>query len=98
MSKIIIVGSRGRMGQALIACAGRISDLEVVAQVDQGDDLSKSISSCDVVVDFSFHSATHAIAALCASNRKAVVIGTTGHSDAERSQISNFKSQIPMVW
>jgi 4-hydroxy-tetrahydrodipicolinate reductase len=26
------------------------------------------------------------------------VIGTTGHSDSEKSQIANRKSQIPMVW
>jgi len=86
------------MGQALIACASRIPDLKVVAQIDQGDDLAKSIGQAVVVVDFSFHEATATVATLCARNRKAIVIGTTGHSDAERSEISNLKSQIPMVW
>ena len=98
MTKIIIVGSRGRMGQALIACAARIPEIKVVGQIDQGDDLSKSLNQADVVVDFSFHDATAGVAALCAKNRKAVVIGTTVHSDSERSEISNLKSQIPMVW
>jgi 4-hydroxy-tetrahydrodipicolinate reductase len=98
VTKIIIVGSRGRMGQALVACAARNPDLKVVAQIDQGDDLSNSIAETDVVVDFSFHNATVAVATLCARHKKAVVIGTTGHSDAERSEISNLKSQIPMVW
>src|SRR5262249_44764225 len=98
MTRIIITGSKGRMGQALMACAPRHQDLKIVGQIDQGDDIRTVIESGDVVIDFSFHNATADIAGLCVQHKKALVIGTTGHSDAERSQISNFKSQIPMVW
>ena len=86
------------MGQALAACAGRIPKIEVVGQVDQGDDLSAIIAKCDVVVDFSFHNVTATVAELSARKRKALVIGTTGHSDSEKCEISNLKSQIPIVW
>jgi 4-hydroxy-tetrahydrodipicolinate reductase len=98
MTKIIITGSKGRMGQALLACAARIPELQVAGQVDQGDDLSSVINQCDVVIDFSFHDVTGAVAALCSGHAKALVIGTTGHSDVEKSQIANHKSQIPIVW
>ncbi len=98
MTNVIITGSKGRMGQALIACAARIPDLKITGQVDLGDSLASVITAGDVVIDFSFHNATPEVAALCAKHKKALVIGTTGHSDAEKSQISNFKSQIPMVW
>jgi 4-hydroxy-tetrahydrodipicolinate reductase len=98
MTKIIITGSKGRMGQALIAGAARNPELRVVAQIDQGDDLPGVIAQADAVVDFSSHHATPGIAALCATHRKAIVIGTTGHTDDETTQISNLKSQIPMVW
>jgi 4-hydroxy-tetrahydrodipicolinate reductase len=98
MTKIIITGSKGRMGRALIACAAHLPELQVVGQIDQGDDLRSVIGQGDVVVDFSLHNATAGIAALCAENHKAMVIGTTGHSDAEKSQIANRKSQIPIVW
>src|SRR6185503_17483382 len=37
-------------------------------------------------------------AALCAEKKKALVIGTTGHSDKEKSAIANRQSAIPMVW
>ena len=37
MTKIIITGSKGRMGQALIACAARLPELKIVGGVDQGD-------------------------------------------------------------
>jgi 4-hydroxy-tetrahydrodipicolinate reductase len=97
-TRIIITGAKGRMGHALAACAAGNRDLEIVGQIDQGDDLKAIVGKGDVVIDFSLHSATPGVAKLCAENKKALVIGTTGHSDAEKSQILNLKSQIPMVW
>src|SRR5204862_790728 len=44
------------------------------------------------------HSATPGVAELCPTHKKALVIGTTGHSDAEQSKIKNQKSKIPIVW
>lgn len=97
MTKIIFTGSKGRMGQALLNCAARIPELEVVGAIDQGDDLAAVIGKADVVVDFSFHSATLNVAELCAKNKKAIVIGTTGHSAEEKAKIVALKAQIPMV-
>jgi len=85
------------MGQALLACASRHSDLQVVGQIDQGDDLGKVITAADVVIDFSSHAATPGVADLCGQHRKAVVIGTTGHSKEELSLITRHSSTIPMV-
>jgi 4-hydroxy-tetrahydrodipicolinate reductase len=98
MIRVIITGSKGRMGKALFACAPNHREIEVVGQIDQGDDLASILGRCDAVIDFSSHSATAGLAELCAGQGKAIVIGTTGHDAAEQSQISNFKSQIPMVW
>ncbi len=98
MTRIIITGSKGRMGQALIACARNFPDLQVVGQIDQGDDLRAVIGRGDVVVDFSLHSATPGIAELCAEHHKALVIGTTGHNTEERSAIASRQSAIPIVW
>ncbi len=98
MTKIVIVGSKGRMGQMLLACAARQSDLQVVGQIDQGDDLAAVIGGADAVIDFSLHDATPAVAKLCAAHVKALVIGTTGHTAPEKSAIANCQSQIPIVW
>jgi 4-hydroxy-tetrahydrodipicolinate reductase len=97
MTKIIITGSKGRMGHALLSCAPAHPNLEVVGKIDQGDDLRGVIDNADVVVDFSSHGATLSIAAICALHKKSLVIGTTGHTDDARAQISNLKSQIPIV-
>ena len=98
MTRIIITGSRGRMGRALAECAARIAELKIVGQIDQGDDLRAVIGQGDVVVDFSSHSATRGIAELCAEHRKAMVIGTTGHAEEERSNITKLGARIPIVW
>ena len=97
MVKIIITGSKGRMGKALIACSAHHPELKVVGQIDQGDDLQSVIGQGDVVIDFSSHSATPAIAKLCAAHGKAMVVGTTGHSDEGKTQIAHCQSQIPIV-
>jgi 4-hydroxy-tetrahydrodipicolinate reductase len=98
MTKVIINGSKGRMGQTLIDCAKRIPQIQVVGQIDLGDDLRNVIEGCDVVIDFSYHSVTAPTAAVCAKYQKPLVIGTTGHTEAERSQITTCKAHIPMVW
>ena len=79
---IAIIGAKGRMGQANLAAA-REAGANVVAALDQGDDLAAGIAAADVVIDFSFHAATAEIIRLCAAHGKALVIGTTGHSAEE---------------
>jgi len=98
MTKVIITGAKGRMGRALVACAPNHAGLEVVGQIDQGDDLAAVIGSGDAVIDFSLHSATPGIADLCSKHGKSLVIGTTGHNDAEKSRITHHASRIPIVW
>ena len=98
MTKIIITGSKGRMGQALVSCAKSFRELEITAQIDKDDDLGGVIDKCDVVVDFSAHSVTPSVAALCARHHKALVIGTTGHTDTDTFEVRLKQAQIPIVW
>lgn len=98
MTRVLINGSKGRMGQALLACAARLPDVQVIAGIDMGDDLAAALGGCDVVVDFSFHTVTPKAVRLCAERRKAIVIGTTGHADAEKAAIREAAQVIPMVW
>jgi 4-hydroxy-tetrahydrodipicolinate reductase len=97
MTRIIITGAKGRMGQALISCARNFREMEIVAAIERGDDLNSVISKTDVVIDFSSHSATPGIVEVCAKNKKAIVIGTTGFSEKEKSAIVSRKSKIPII-
>jgi 4-hydroxy-tetrahydrodipicolinate reductase len=98
MTKIIIAGAKGRMGLALLRCAESMPAITVCGQIDQGDDLGTIIDQGDVVIDFSFHESTLAFARLCAARQKAIVIGTTGHTQEERKELAALASQISMVW
>lgn len=98
MVKLVINGSKGRMGQALAACAARMPEVAVVGQVDAGDNLEAAVATADAVIDFSFHQATADVAALCARHGKALVIGTTGHSEEEKRAILGHIAAIPAVW
>jgi 4-hydroxy-tetrahydrodipicolinate reductase len=98
MTRIIIAGAKGRMGQALARCAEGIPGLAVTGQFDVGEDLRGLIAEGDVVVDFTFHESTVPLARICAEHNKAMVIGTTGHSDTEQKELVQIASQIPLVW
>jgi 4-hydroxy-tetrahydrodipicolinate reductase len=97
MTRIIITGSRGRMGRTLLSCSAHHREIEVVGEIDQGDDLNAVIRQADVVLDFSSHTATPGIARSCVEHGKAMVIGTTGHSQEHRSEIVALANRIPMV-
>src|SRR6266850_7443770 len=98
MTNIIIVGYKGRMGQTLLNLVAASSDLQLVGKVDEGDDIQPAITRGDVVIDFSFHEVTADVADLCAQHKKALVIGTTGHTDTERARITKAGARVPLVW
>jgi 4-hydroxy-tetrahydrodipicolinate reductase len=96
--RLLVNGAKGRMGQAIIACAGANPAVEVVAQVDAGDDLAAVLPSVDAVIEFSHHTAGPAVAQACAAAGKILVVGTTGHTDAEAEEIRAVSTAIPLVY
>jgi 4-hydroxy-tetrahydrodipicolinate reductase len=98
MTNVIITGSKGRMGQMLLTWVARLPDLKLAAAIDLGEDLADVIGRGDVVVDFSLHDATAGFAELCGKHKKALIIGTTGHSEEEKQRITAQASRVPIVW
>ena len=96
--KVLINGARGRMGQALVACAKEFSDVSVVATTDVGDDLPAQLAKADVCIDFSHHSALESVVANCVAAKRKLVIGTTGISDAGEEKIHAASKTIPIVY
>jgi 4-hydroxy-tetrahydrodipicolinate reductase len=95
--RVLLVGAKGRMGQA-IAAAAEAADAVIVAGLDQGDDLTKEIGACDAVVDFSHPSATDEIGRVCLGAGKPLVIGTTGHSNEERVLLEKASKSLSIVF
>ncbi len=97
--KILLVGSKGRMGIAIKKIAEE-NDAIIVAECNRGDDpgLLKS-ESYETVIDFSSHEVTLDVAKLAAAKNCPLVIGTTGHTDEERIAILNVvEDNIPVIW
>lgn len=95
--RIVINGAKGRMGQAVAAAAGD-AGLIVAAAVDAGDDLAGAVARGDVVIDFSSPAATRPLLEAAAAQGKAVVLGTTGHSAAEKRALRLLAARVPCVW
>lgn len=60
-------------------------------------DVEVAVAQCDVAIDFTLAEATERNLAACLHMRRALVIGTTGHSAALKAQIAQAGSEIPVL-
>ena len=77
MLKVAVLGAKGRMGAEVCRAVEAADDLELVAALDAGDDLSPA-TDADVAVDFTVPDAVMANLEWCASHGVHAVVGTTG--------------------
>lgn len=95
MIRLVVAGALGRMGRTVIGCAERDPRFQVVARIDQGGD--RTIPACDVLVDFTNAPGTMEWLDVCTSRRTPLVIGATGHSEAQLARIAEAGRTIPIV-
>jgi len=96
MTKIGIIGSKGRMGQALVEAIAEAGHSHA-GGADQGDDIAALVAASDVLVDFSSPKALQATLDACVTAGKPVVIGTTGLEEAHHAAIDRAAEQIPVL-
>ena len=70
---------------ALGADAATLAGAPAPCGVAVTDDAASAVAACDIVVDFTFHEAVPAHAALALARRKALLVGTTALSPEERA-------------
>lgn len=92
--RVALVGAAGRMGQAIISVADS-ENAEITARIDRDDEIASA--NGDVIVDFSAPSSASAICELAISKKVPLVVGTTGHSAAERKAIDDAAKKIAVV-
>ncbi|MDH5670794.1 MAG: 4-hydroxy-tetrahydrodipicolinate reductase [Myxococcales bacterium] len=92
--RIVVNGSRGKMGQTLVAFAEEHSELEVVGEVGSGGSLAATLARTapDVVVDFSRPEARMATVRTILEGNAAAVIGTSGFTGGDHAQIRQWVS------
>ena len=96
--RIALIGSKGRMGQTIADLAKDDPKIGIVAQCDLGDAIEPAMKNCDVAIDFSHAGAIDEICRAALQHRKALVIGTTGHSPEERKLIEKTAGSLPIVF
>ncbi|MGD9897290.1 MAG: 4-hydroxy-tetrahydrodipicolinate reductase [Candidatus Methylacidiphilaceae bacterium] len=98
MIRLVVVGSGGRMGTAVLEQARLAGEWEIAGTVDQGDPLEPTLGRGDVTIDFSSHAFSTVVAEASAEMNKPLVIGTTGHLPTESVRVLRAAERVPIVW
>jgi len=95
--RILVTGSKGRMGQAVLASVGSDEACVVGAAIDVGDSLDEALANCDTVIDFTSHHFSDLLVEACVKRGKSLVMGTTGHTAEELEKIREASKTLPIV-
>ena len=95
--RVLLIGAAGRMGKTIVDLARTDREIDIVAQCDLGDPIEPAMQDCDVAIDFSHADAITEICRAALHCNKPLVIGTTGHSQAQRRTIKEAARSLPIV-
>lgn len=99
MTKIGVIGSNGRMGQAIIAAIAE-AGLELAGGTDQGDDaaaLAELAAAADVMIDFTAPAALEDNLDACIAANTPIMVGTTGLEERHHYLIDNASQSIAVL-
>jgi 4-hydroxy-tetrahydrodipicolinate reductase len=96
MIKVGVLGAQGRMGREVCAAVQGVPDMEVAAQVDQGD-ARDALTGCDVVVDFTHPGVVMDNLRWCVDHGLNVVVGTSGFGDDRLAEVRSWTEKAPAV-
>jgi 4-hydroxy-tetrahydrodipicolinate reductase len=96
--RVALIGARGRMGQTILDLAKNDPKIDIVARCDLGDAIDAAIKDSDVAIDFSNASSIEEVCRAATQARKALVVGTTGHSPEQRQLIEKAAKSLPIVF
>lgn len=96
MARIGIIGSEGRMGQALMRAVEELGH-ECAGGVDRGGNLENLSNSSDVLVDFSAPGALRSNLQAAIGAGIPLLIGTTGLESEHHEAIDNAARAIPVL-
>jgi 4-hydroxy-tetrahydrodipicolinate reductase len=96
MVKVGVLGARGRMGREVVRVVTEAPDLEICAEVDQGDKLEE-LTTCDVVVDFTHPGAVMANLRWCVEHDLGVAVGTSGFDEERLDEVRGWLAGHPDV-
>ena len=96
MARIGIIGSAGRMGQALVDAIDVAGEVHA-GGVDKGDDVLALARTCDVLVDFSAPAALEGNLDAAMEAGVPIVVGTTGLEERHHWLCDNAAERIAVL-
>ena len=107
MTKVIMHGCNGKMGQVITGLIAQDEDVKIVAGIDTYDEkkndypVYKSIRECqiaaDVVIDFSSAKAVDTLLDFCAEKALPVVLCTTGLSEEQLQKVEETAKKTAVL-
>ncbi|AUI57420.1 4-hydroxy-tetrahydrodipicolinate reductase [Amycolatopsis sp. BJA-103] len=94
--RVGVLGARGRMGQEVVNAVKGADDMELVAALDAGDDLSV-LKQAQVVVDFTHPDAVMDNLEFLTGNGIHAVVGTTGFSGERLEKLGSWLAADPSL-
>ena len=91
--KIAIIGSKGKMGKAIIE---KLKDKYDIIEIDKTIPVEMA-KECEVIVDFSSGENSVKTAVWCEKNNKKLIIGATGQTKKDLKRISKSSDVIPIL-
>jgi 4-hydroxy-tetrahydrodipicolinate reductase len=95
--QVAVFGVSGRMGRAVVAAVEESSGAAVKGSTTSSGDPAAALRDADVAIEFALPKATAANLAACVAAKRPIVIGTTGHDDAQRAEIAAAAREIAIV-
>ncbi|GGS38999.1 4-hydroxy-tetrahydrodipicolinate reductase [Actinokineospora fastidiosa] len=94
--RVGVLGARGRMGAEVCRAVEAAPDMEVVAKVDAGDELSDLTEvGAEVVVDFTHPDAVMDNLRFCVEHGIRAVVGTSGFGDDKVATLRGWLADKP---
>jgi len=85
------------MGLSVAEAAEANSEVTIAATHDAGENLDEAVKAAKCIIDFTAHSFSTSLVEAAIRNKVAIVMGTTGHTDAELETIHKAAREIPIV-
>ena len=98
MTRVAVLGAKGRMGSESVRALNDADGIEVVAQVDVDDPLDLLVESgAEVALDFTQPAAALDNVTWCVEHGVNVVVGTSGFDDAKIDRVRELLGDAPTV-
>ena len=96
MTKVGVLGARGRVGSEVCRGVEAADDLELVAAIDAGDPIDELVGSgAEVVVDFTHPDVVMDNLEFCVDHGIHAVVGTTGFDDERLGRLRGWLDASP---